>query len=195
MSERRVVSRRPSRSELVSGRAFGGRPAVPSRPGIFAFPRDRKATGQYTPVVESGPVFADASGRRRRFMLYAGFGAAAALAVCLGAVVVAMAGGPRAPFTQWAGPQPPVSASAGHSSRSGAGGPAAAQNPAGGTAGAATPAAGGPPSATASPSAGASPTAARSASASTSPAPTNPAGKTPPGLTKSPNPHKSASVA
>jgi hypothetical protein len=34
----------------------------------------------------------------------------AAIAVCLVAVVVAMTGGPQAPFTQWAAPQPPATA-------------------------------------------------------------------------------------
>src|SRR5215472_3344725 len=68
--------------------------------------RRRERAGQYTPVVESGPVFADSSGRRRRVLRYAGLAAAAVLAICLGAVVVAMTGGPQAPFTHWAVQQP-----------------------------------------------------------------------------------------
>src|SRR6516164_9410930 len=54
--------------------------------------------------MESRPVFADPSGRRRRIMQRAGLGSAAALVVCLGAVVVALAGGPQAPLTGWAAP-------------------------------------------------------------------------------------------
>ncbi len=50
--------------------------------------------------MESGPVFTDSSGRRRRVLRYAGLAVAVALAVCLGAVAVAMTGGPQAPFTQ-----------------------------------------------------------------------------------------------
>ncbi|MBO0836848.1 MAG: hypothetical protein J2P28_15265 [Actinobacteria bacterium] len=50
------------------------------------------------------PIFADPSGRRRRLMFRMGIAAAVALAACLGAVVVAIAGGPQAPFTQWAVP-------------------------------------------------------------------------------------------
>jgi eukaryotic-like serine/threonine-protein kinase len=54
--------------------------------------------------VESRPVFADPSGRRHQILRFAGFGFMAAIAACLVAVVVAMTGGPQAPFTQWAGP-------------------------------------------------------------------------------------------
>jgi hypothetical protein len=39
-----------------------------------------------------------------------GLVSAAALAICLGAVVVAMAGGPAAPFTDWAAPRAPAAA-------------------------------------------------------------------------------------
>ena len=37
-----------------------------------------------------------------------GFVSAAALAICLGAMVVAMAGGPTAPFAEWAAPRAPA---------------------------------------------------------------------------------------
>jgi len=50
-------------------------------------------------------------------MRFAGLGAAAVLAVCLGSVAVAMTGGPQAPFTQWAVPQVPASPSGGHNSQ------------------------------------------------------------------------------
>ena len=59
-------------------------------------------------AVHSRPVFADPSGRRRRAMRRIGFVSAAALAICLGAMVVAMAGGPAAPFAEWAAPRAPA---------------------------------------------------------------------------------------
>src|SRR6516162_9590883 len=65
---------------------------------------------RYTPAVHSRPVFADPSGRRRRALRRIGGVSAAALAICLGAVVVAMAGGPEAPFTEWAAPRVPAAA-------------------------------------------------------------------------------------
>ena len=37
-----------------------------------------------------------------------GFVSAAALAICLGAMVMAMAGGPTAPFAEWAAPRAPA---------------------------------------------------------------------------------------
>src|SRR6266581_3946498 len=61
---------------------------------------------RYTPAVHSKPVFTDPSGRRRRAMRRIGLVSAAALAICLGAVVVAMAGGPAAPFTDSPAPRP-----------------------------------------------------------------------------------------
>jgi len=135
-------------------------------------------------------------------MRFAGLGAAAVLAVCLGSVAVAMTGGPQAPFTQWAVPQVPASPSGGHNSQAAGHSPgsrsgsAGAQDPvAAGATGAAG--AGTTPSQTASPapSAGSSPSAtATSGTARQSPAPTNPAGKTPPGHIKSAHPHASASA-
>ena len=70
----------------------------------------RRDQRRYTPAVHSKPVFTDPSGRRRRVMRRIGLVSAAALAICLGAVVVAMAGGPAAPFTDWAAPRAPVAA-------------------------------------------------------------------------------------
>jgi hypothetical protein len=109
-------------------------------------------------------------------MRRAGLALAAALGVCLLAVVVAMAGGPQAPFTQWAAPKPPAG-----STQVGTG---AARRPA--RAGTQTPS----PSVQVSPRPGASPTPSASSTASATL--TNPAGRTPSGLTRSPNPHKSS---
>ena len=153
--------------------------------------------------MESGPVFADPSGRRRRVLRFAGLGAAAVLAVCLGAVAVAVTGGPQAPFTQWAAPQATTTPGghagqsvAGHSvGRNGSAGSSGGQNLGGGTPGSTTPNASGPASQSPSPSTGASATPSASATATQTTAPTNPAGKTPPGRTKSPNPHKPSSAA
>jgi hypothetical protein len=146
---------------------------------------------RYTPAVHSRPVFTDPSGRRRRAMRRIGLLAAAALAICLGAVMTAMAGGPAAPFTNWAAPQPPAAAT--HDAtpiRAPAHGPTGASpssQPAGlapvpsASAGSAPPASG-----SATPRSTASGTAA--ASSTSPPVPTNPAGRTPPGHTKSARP-------
>jgi hypothetical protein len=131
-------------------------------------------------IVDSRPVFVDPTGRRRRVLRRAGMGAVAVLVTFLGAVVVALAGGPQAPFTHWAAPRPAAPAPSGHA-RSGA----HHQNRGAGLpqpdpqAGALPPAA---------PSARPRPWPSPSAS---SPVPTNPAGHTPPGLSKSPGPRKS----
>jgi len=158
--------------------------------------------------VESQPVFADPSGRRRRVMRYAGLGLTAVLAVCLGAVVVAMTGGPRAPLTQWAAPRPRVAAThavtPGHApqrSPDQAIPPLPGSRPGGVTPGASHDAAPLPsagqspqPTAPATLSAGSAPTSPAGQSSPTSPAgralPTNPAGQTPPGRAKPPNPRK-----
>lgn len=130
----------------------------------------------------------------------AGITATAVLAVCLGAVAIAMSGGPSAPLTQWAVPRP--AGTAGHDTAHGAGqaGVTASPAPSGGTRSAATAPGGGlsaSPAPSASASAGATVTPSPAASASAAPAATNPAGRTPPGHTptKSANPHASASVA
>src|SRR5215470_8323612 len=65
-------------------------------------------------LVDSRPVFVDPSGRRHRVLRRAGLGAVAVLVACLGAVVVALAGGPQAPFTRWADPRPAAPAVSGH---------------------------------------------------------------------------------
>jgi hypothetical protein len=115
---------------------------------------------------------------------------AAALAICLGAVVVAMAGGPAAPFTDWVAPRAPVAAPHnGGTTRAPAGGttslPPSSLRP--GFAVSPSPSAGSaaPPSGSATPKPAASDTAV---GGTPSPAPTNPAGRTPPGHTKSPRP-------
>jgi len=136
-------------------------------------------------------------------MRFAGLGAAAALAVCLGSVVMAMTGGPQAPFTQWAAQPAQASPSGGHNSQAaghlpgGRSGAAGAQDPvAAGASGAETmPSTGGSQTARPAPSAGSSPSATQASGvASQSSAPTNPAGKTPPGHIKSAHPHASASA-
>ncbi len=147
--------------------------------------------------MESGAVFADPSGRRHRILRFAGLGVAVLLAVFLGAVAVAMTGGPQAPFTQWAAPQAPAGKPGGHAAQQGAGHPTATTGT-GSVPGRAPGAAGGtgnttPAKAAPSPSAG--PSVSPAASPSVSLAPTNPAGRTPPGQTKSPNPRKSTSAA
>jgi hypothetical protein len=146
---------------------------------------------RYTPAVHSRPVFTDPSGRRRRAMRRIGLMSAAALAICLAAVVTAMAGGPTAPFTNWAAPRPPAAATHGGTpvrapAHRTTGVSPSSQPPASvpvpsASAGSAPPASG---SVTAQPTA--SGTAA--ASATSPPVPTNPAGRTPPGHAKSPRP-------
>jgi hypothetical protein len=149
--------------------------------------------------VESRPVFADPSGRRRRIMRRVGLGSAAALVVCLGAVVVAVAGGPQAPFTDWAAPHARAAAVPG-SGRSGAadrGGSNAGPSQPGAQPGRvlsplpsarSSPRPGG----SAAPSSPAVPSSSSFAAAPSSPVPANPAGRTPPGSTRSPNPHTSS---
>ncbi len=73
------------------------------------------------PAVESRAVFADPSGRRHRILRLAGLGVAALLATCLGAVVVALTGGPHAPFTRWAAPQVLAASPTGHAAPQAAG--------------------------------------------------------------------------
>jgi hypothetical protein len=149
--------------------------------------------------MESRPVFADLSGRRRRIMQRVGLGLAAVLVVCLGVVVVAVAGGPQAPFTGWAAPQARVAAvpSHGRSRTPDRGGgnagpsqpgaqPGPVLSPLPSTGASARPSDSPMPSSSA-PSSSSSPVAARS-----SPVPTNPAGHTPPGSTRSPSPRKSS---
>jgi hypothetical protein len=149
-----------------------GRPptglAMNAATGLYASTNKLPAYRATISPVESRPVFADPSGRRHRIMRRLGIVAASALIVCLGAIVVAMAGGPKAPLTSWAAP---------HDQQSG--------TRSGHSAGAAGPRFRASPSAQASPKPN-SGTAARSGS----PGPTNRAGRTPPGQARSPNPHK-----
>jgi hypothetical protein len=142
-------------------------------------------------LVQSGPVFADPSGRRRRIMRRMGLGSAAALVVCLGAVVVAIAGGPQAPFAKWAAPRSPAAATSNHDRA------AQGRDPGGSTVSPLPPA---PqpgvvpsPSPSSPPSPGQSTSGSPSAtSSSSSPVSTNPANRTPPGHTRSPGPRKSS---
>jgi hypothetical protein len=149
--------------------------------------------GIMIPVVHEPPVFADPTGRRHRSLRRAGLAAGAVMVVCLCVVVVALAGGPQAPFISWAVPHPASQAQSGHGAAGGHAGrpghePAAQQLP------------GPAPSPELSPSPSPSPQPSPSLpgggrSATPSPTPTNPAGHTPPGLIHSkspgPNPHKS----
>src|SRR5262245_26945007 len=120
-------------------------------------------------LVDSRPVFVDPTGRRRRVLRRAGAGAVAVLVACLGAVVVALAGGPQAPFTHWADPRPTAPALPGHA-RSGAHDRGRGVGPS-----QPDPQAGPVPSAKPSPR----PRPSVSPSSSSSPVPTNPAGHTP----------------
>jgi len=123
---------------------------------------------------------------------------AAALAICLGAVVVAMAGGPEAPFTEWAAPRAPAAAV--HNDRTAQGNDpnrnAMSPSPPGQQPGRTlSPSLSGRPTPT--PSAGPTPRPSTSGTPRASgspglPTPTNPAGRTPPGHSKSPNPGTSS---
>jgi hypothetical protein len=145
--------------------------------------------------VHSRPVFADPSGRRRRTMRRIGGVSAAALVICLAAVVVAMAGGPEAPFTEWAAPRAPVAAAhndrttGGHDPSPSATSPSS-PGPQPGRAISPAPSAGPTPTRSATPRPTASGTQSASVS-SGSPVPTNPVGRTPPGHTRSPSPGSS----
>ena len=75
-------------------------------------PRALTCGNHYDPAVEPSPVFADPSGRRHRLLRVAGIGSTAVLVAFLVAVVMAVTGGPQAPFTQWAVPQPSASRAA-----------------------------------------------------------------------------------
>src|SRR6266699_225832 len=147
---------------------------------------------RYTPAVHSKPVFTDPSGRRRRVMRRIGLVSAAALAICLGAVVVAMAGGPAAPFADWAAPRAPAAAPHnGGTTRAPARGTTSLppSSPRLGLTVSPSPSAGSAPlpSGSATPR----PTTSDTAGGTSSPVPTNPAGRTPPGHTKSPRPGSS----
>jgi hypothetical protein len=120
---------------------------------------------------------------RHHILRMAGLGIAVVLAICLGAVVVAMTGGPQAPLTQWAAPRPPAGESSDHAAQQGTAHATTASGAAGpvGT----TPGERTVPSASAGPS----------VTPATSLPATNSAGRTPPGQVKSPNPHKPSVAA
>ncbi len=120
---------------------------------------------------------------RHHILRLVGLGIAAMLAICLGAVVVAMTGGPQAPLTQWAAPRPPTGEPSGHTAQRGAAHATA-------SGGAAVPVST-TPSGRAVPSASAGP----SVTPATSLPATNSADRTPPGQVKSPNPHKPSIAA
>ena len=136
--------------------------------------------GTKLPDVHASPVFADPSGRRRRLLRLLGAAAGLIIAVSLALITVGLAGGPQAPFISWA-----------HPHRGAA--PTASKHP--GQASPPAPSAAVPvqpsPSADPQPSPSPSPSAPPSGSPTATPVPTNPAGNTPPGRAKSPNPHKS----
>src|SRR5690349_2254916 len=101
---------------VPASRCAVGHVSSPWRRFVMDRIRETRTAGdqhRYTPAVHSRPVFTDPSGRRRRAMRRIGLLSAAALAICLGAVVTAMAGGPAAPFTNWAAPHPPAAATHG----------------------------------------------------------------------------------
>jgi hypothetical protein len=178
---------RSDRPDVPSTHRTGAGRFVMNRSGETGVRRDQR---RYTPAVHSRPVFTDPSGRRRRAMRRIGLVSAAALAICLGAVVVAMAGGPAAPFTDWAAPRAPAAAPHnGGTIRASARGTTSLppSSPRPGLALSPSPSAGSapPPSGRATSRPTASDTAA---SPTSSPVPTNPAGRTPPGHTKSPRP-------
>src|SRR6266704_2249573 len=119
-------------------------------------------------LADSGPIFTDLSGQRRRLMRLLG---AAGSIFLLGALILAglgLFGGPPS--------QQGNSGAGGQPGRSGQGAP-------GGSPGSRTPSPAPRPSGSGSASPSAQPT-----SVSASPAPTNRAGKTPPGQTNSPSP-------
>lgn len=147
-------------------------PLQPAAPQSQSQPQQLPQPPQAEQPVE---VFTDPSGRRRRRFRRIGQTAMVVLALCLGAVGVAMAGGPGAPFAQ-SRPQPqtttPPSHAVKHHHRGhhGAGGTVA-----------------NPGSTSASREMSHSPKPTPTAS----PVATNPAGHVPPGKNRTPNPKKS----
>ena len=149
-------------------------------------------------VVNPSSVFADPSGRRRRRLRLLGIGAGAVISAALALIIAGLAGGPKAPFISWALPHhaagTPPGQHPGAAGQQGAGQARSSAPPAG----APSPSAGPQPSPSADrlpsprPSASSSPSPGTSTPApTTTPSPANPAGRTPPGHTRTPNPHKS----
>src|SRR5215469_14290257 len=83
----------------LAGTRAGVRASMPPGPATRPISVFTAASAGKLPAVESSPVFTDLSGRRHRLMRRLGIGVAVVLLSCLAAIVVAMAGGPQAPFT------------------------------------------------------------------------------------------------
>src|SRR6266446_5993482 len=84
-----------------------GRAGTRNHSGRAGYAGQRRAGGNASQV-DQPPVFADPSGRRRRRR--AGICCAAVLIGCLAIVIVALLGGPTAPFIPWAAAGPPAPA-------------------------------------------------------------------------------------
>jgi hypothetical protein len=141
---------------------------------------------------ETGPVFADPSGQRRRLMRMMGAGGSVLLVGALILVGISLFGGPDTPFSVFGAP---IAQRQGQPGTGGAGkqsGPSAPGRPAPGSGSSSS-----RPGQHASPTRSGAPSPSRSAptspTASPSSTPTNGAGKTPPGRTKPPQPHPSPS--
>jgi hypothetical protein len=135
------------------------------------------------------PVFTDPSGQRRRKLRRVGIAASVLLVGALILVVTGLIGGPGTPFSLWGAPKSAAhgSAAPGLAGSSGGNHGRGAPPPRliGPTASAQVP----HPSPAASPT----PSHAPSATPSGSPSSTNPAGRTPPGRTRSKKPHPTKS--
>ncbi|HET9898212.1 MAG TPA: hypothetical protein VFQ44_25055 [Streptosporangiaceae bacterium] len=140
---------------------------------------------------EAAPVFADASGQRRRLMRVLG---AVASVLMVGALIMAASGlfgGPDTPFSVFGSPSAQrhdQHGASGHSGKGGGTAPGSATR-----SGLVSPSGSAPsPSGSASPSPSAS-GRSPAPTQSISPVPTNKAGRTPPGLSRTKRPHPSPS--
>ena len=189
--------RRRGRSPAEPG-SLSDRVQVPSGDSLRSHPAHPRESQpwpparRYTPCVDSAPVFADPSGRRQTDAAPG----RSQRGCSAGRLPGRRRGGdgrrPQAPFTQWVAPSSPAAAASGHPG----GGHGPGRN-------SSSPAAPQPvqvvapsPTTSASPTSSASsqptPSTSPTSSTSASPTPTNPAGRTPPGHTKTPNPHKTS---
>jgi hypothetical protein len=137
---------------------------------------------------ETGPVFADPSGQRRKLMRV--FGAAASV-VLVGALIIAgigLFGGPNTPFSVFGAPAATDHGHQGTTGRGNGTAPGSSSRPPDAPSSSA-PAGSSKPSPSPSTSRRRSPTP----TPSSSPSPTNKAGKTPPGQGRSKTPHPSPS--
>jgi|SRR6185437_14797372 hypothetical protein len=135
---------------------------------------------------ETGPVFADPSGQRRKLMRV--FGAAASV-VLVGALIMAgigLFGGPETPFSVFGAPPAPAR---GHHGPAGSA-PGSSRSMQPNAPSGSGPAHSGQPSPTPTPSRSRH---SPSPTPTSSPAPTNKAGRTPPGQGRSKSPHPSPS--